>query len=124
MFMFKTFIVEIGMGLDQHGHNNNPTNAAVKAIKNAISNNCLVGLRDIVGLKNPADMAVEVLISTPYPENINEEQVLAAVPFGSKSLKVVEGGMKTMGLPVPALGDTTGEVIVANAAVTVKCNMP
>ena len=122
--MFKTFIVEIGMGLDQHGHNNNPTNAAVKAIKNAISNNCLVGLRDIVGLKNPADMVVEVLISAPYPENINEEQVLAAVPFGSKSLKVVEGGMKTMGLPVPSLGDTSGEIIVANAAVTVKCNMP
>jgi uncharacterized protein (TIGR02058 family) len=122
--MFKTFIVEIGMGLDQHGHNNNPTNAAVKAIKNAISNNCLVGLRDIVGLKNPADMAVEVLIAAPYPENINAEQVLAAVPFGSKTLTVVEGGMKTMGLPVAALGDTTGEVIVANAAVTVKCNMP
>jgi uncharacterized protein (TIGR02058 family) len=122
--MFKTFIVEIGMGLDQHGHSNNPTNAACKAIKNAISNNCLVGLRDIVGLKNPADMVVEVLISAPYPENINEKQVLDAVPFGSKSLKVVEGGMKTMGLPVPSLGDTSGEIIVANAAVTVKCNMP
>ena len=121
--MFKTFIVEIGMGLDQHGHKNNPTNAAVKAIKNAISNNCLVGLRDIVGLKSPKDMAVEVLISAPFPENINEEEVLKAVPFGQKSLKVVEGGMITMGLPVPDLGDTSGEVLVANAAVTVKCKM-
>ena len=121
--MFKTFIVEIGMGLDQHGHKNNPTNAAIKAIKNAISNNCLVGLRDIVGLKSPADMAVEVLISAPYPENINEEEVLKAVPFGQKSLKVVEGGMTAMGLPVPDLGDTTGEILVANAAVTVKCKM-
>lgn len=121
--MFKTFIVEIGMGLDQHGHKNNPTNAAIKAIKNAISNNCLVGLRDIVKLKSPADMAVEVLISTPYPENINEEEVLKGVPFGKKSLKVVEGGMTTMGLPVPDLGDTSGEVLVANASVTVKVNM-
>jgi len=61
--MFKRYIVEIGMGVDQHGHKKNPTNAAIKAIKNAISNNCLVGLGEIVGLKNVADMAVEVLIA-------------------------------------------------------------
>ena len=121
--MFKRYIVEIGMGLDQHGHKKNPTNAAVKAIKNAIANKCLVGLADIVGLKNPADMQVDVLIAVPYPENIDEEGVLAAVPFGSKSLTVVKGGMTTSGLPVPALGDTDGEVLVANASVTVKVKM-
>jgi uncharacterized protein (TIGR02058 family) len=121
--MFKKYIVEIGMGVDQHGHKKNPTNAAVKAIKNAISNNCLVGLAEIVGLKSPADMAVEVLIAAPYPENINKDEVLAAVPFGTKTISVVEGGMKTTGLPVPQLGDTDGEVLVANASVTVKCKM-
>lgn len=121
--MFKKYIVEIGMGVDQHGHKSNPTNAAIKAIKNAISNNCLVGLADIVGLKSPDDMSVEVLIAVPYPKNINEDEVLAAVPFGTKTLSVVEGGMTTIGLPVTELGDTDGEVLVANASVTVKCKM-
>ena len=121
--MFKRYIVEIGMGVDQHGHQKNPTNAAIKAIKNAISNNCLVGLGEIVGLKNPADMAVEVLIAAPYAENIDSDAVLAAVPFGTKTIAVVEGGMKTTGLPVPALNDTDGEILVANASVTVKCNI-
>jgi uncharacterized protein (TIGR02058 family) len=121
--MFKRYIVEIGMGVDQHGHKKNPTNAAIKAIKNAISNNCLVGLGEIVGLKNVADMAVEVLIAAPYPENINKDEVLAAVPFGTKTISVVEGGMKTSGLPVANLGDTDGEILVATASVTVKCKI-
>ena len=74
-------------------------------------------------MKSPADMQVEVLIAVPYPENIDKEGVLAAVPFGSKTLTVVAGGMTTAGLPVPSLGDTDGEVLVANASVTVKVKM-
>ena len=44
------------MGTYQHGHNNDCTNAAIKAIKSAISNNFLIGLSEIFGLKEPKDM--------------------------------------------------------------------
>lgn len=49
----KRFIVQLAMGTDQHGHNDNCTNAAIKAVKNAISNNCLIGLIEICGLRTP-----------------------------------------------------------------------
>jgi hypothetical protein len=57
----KRFIVQIGCGTDQHGHNNDCTNAAIKAIKNAISNNCLAGLSEICKLKDPKDILIREL---------------------------------------------------------------
>lgn len=108
------------MGVDQHGHNNDCTSAAVKAVKNAISNNCLCGLTEIYKLKNPMDMIVHVLISCPYPDKINENKVLRALPFGSKSIDVVKGGMIASGIKIEELGDTSANIIVCNAAVTVS----
>jgi uncharacterized protein (TIGR02058 family) len=52
----KRFINLIAMSVDQHGHNDNCTNAAIKALKNAISNNCLTGISEICGLKEPKDL--------------------------------------------------------------------
>ena len=34
---YKRFITQIGQGVDQHGHNDDCTNAAIKAIKNALN---------------------------------------------------------------------------------------
>lgn len=116
-------IVEMGMGVDQHGHNNDPTKAAIKAIKDAISNNCLPGLREILDITNPNEMIVDVLIGCPYPENINEKKVLRAVPFGIKNLKVVKGGLLVDGIKIPELGDDTPNMIMANAAVTVSFDL-
>ena len=116
----KRFIVQIGMGVDQHGHNNDCTSAAVKAIKNAISNNCLCGLSEICDLKNPMDMIVNVLISCPFPEKINKKKVLRALPFGTKSIEVVQGGMIAPGIMIKELGDTSDNIIVCNAAVSVS----
>ncbi len=115
----KRFIVQIGMGVDQHGHDNDCTDAAVKAIKNAISNNCLCGLSEICDLKNPLDMIVNVLISCPFPEKINKKKVLRALPFGTKSLEVIQGGMIASGVMIKELGDTSDNIIVCNAAITV-----
>ncbi len=44
----KKFIVEMGMGIDQHGQD--PTNAARKAVKDAISRSCLCGLVEVARL--------------------------------------------------------------------------
>ncbi|MFX0135880.1 MAG: Lin0512 family protein [Candidatus Hodarchaeota archaeon] len=116
----KRFIVQIGMGVDQHGHDNNCTGAAIKAVKNAISNNCLCGLSEICDLRNPMDMIVHVLISCPFPENINKNKVLRALPFGKKSIEVIKGGMIATGVMIKELGDTSDNIIVCNAAVTVS----
>ncbi|MBD3253496.1 MAG: hypothetical protein GF383_00305, partial [Candidatus Lokiarchaeota archaeon] len=70
MSEYKRFIVEIGLGTDQHGHDQDCTKAAIKAIKNAISNNCLPGIMEICNFTDPKDilnMKVDVLIGAPYP---------------------------------------------------------
>lgn len=125
--MSKRFLVEIGSGADQHGHNDDCTNAAIKAIKNAISNNSLTGLTEICGLQEPKDllkMRVHVKIGAPYPENIDKKRVLKAIPFGEKSIEVVKGGLIARGIMIRALGDTSDNIIVCNAAVTVSVNNP
>lgn len=119
----KRFIVQLGFGCDQHGHNNDCTNAAIKAIKNAISNNCLTGLTEICGLTDPKDliqMGVHVKIGVPYPDNLDQKKVLKAIPFGIKSLEVVKGGLIANGIMIKELGDISNEMIMCNAAVTVS----
>jgi uncharacterized protein (TIGR02058 family) len=125
--MNRDFITQIGFGVDQHGHNNDCTNAAIKAIKNAISNNSLTGLSEICGLKEPRDlvkMKVHVKIGAPFPKNIDEKKVLKAIPFGEKSIEVVNGGLIAKGIMIKELGDTSDNIIVCNAAVTVSVDMP
>ena len=120
--MDKRLIVELGTGCDQHGHNDNCTNAAIKAVKNAISNNSLVGLTEICGLQEPKDlmtMKVHLKIGAPYPDNINKEKVLKAAPFGQKSIEIVKGGLIAKGIMIKELGDTSDKILICNAAVTV-----
>ena len=121
--MIKKFIVQIGFGVDQHGHNMDATKAAIKAVKNAISNNCLIGIRDIVGINDPSKMIVEVHIAKPRETTINEKKVLRAIPFGNKSIKVSEGGMLAKGICIEELGDINDYIIVVNAAVTVSFDL-
>jgi len=119
----KRFITQIGIGVDMHGHSDDCTNAATKAIKNAISNNSLDGLSEIFGLKEPNDlsrMKVHVKIGAPYPDNINEKRILKAIPFGEKSIEVVKGGLIAQGIMIKELGDTSDKIIICNAAVSVS----
>ena len=122
----KRFIVQLGMGVDQHGHDNDCTQAAIKAIKNAISNNCLTGLLEICELKDLKDllaMKVHVKIGAPYPDKLDHKKVLKAVPFGLKSLEVVKGGLIADGIMIKELGDTSDKMIMCNAAVTVSLSI-
>ena len=119
----KRFAIQIGLGCDQHGHNNDCTNAAIKAIKNAISNNCLCGLEEICNLREPKDlnrMKVHVKIGAPFPENINEKKILKAIPFGVKSIEVVKGGLIDKGIMIKELGDTSDNIIICCASVSVS----
>jgi len=117
----KRLIIEMGMGVEQHGQD--ITRAATKAVKDAISRVSLVGLREIMSLEDLNEMFVEVLIACPHPEEVNTGEVLQALPFGQKEIKVVEGGMIAHGRELRELEDKSDEIIIANAAVTVSLDI-
>ena len=114
--MLKRYIVEIGTGADLHG--GDVTKAAQRAIKDAVSRSCLCGLVDILGIDNPNRMHIEVKIGCPNPGKLDGAKVLEAVPFGTKTLAAVEGGLGVRGLALPALGEGD-TIVIAVAALTV-----
>lgn len=113
----RRFIIEMGMGIDQHGQE--PTIAAARAVRNAIAHNALPGIWEVAGLEHPNDMIVEVQVAVPYPEQVREADVLAVLPFGRKSLQVEAGGMIVQGRAIADLDDKNDEMLIAVAAVTV-----
>ncbi len=119
--MLKRLVVEIGSGVDQHGQN--PTRAAVKAVKDAVQRVCIVGLKEVVGLENLDDMVVDIVVAVPRPEAVEGAAVLDAVPYGRKTLRAIEGGMVARGIAIPGLDDGQDEILVANAAVTVMVDV-
>jgi uncharacterized protein (TIGR02058 family) len=117
----KCFVIEMGTGVEQHGQD--ITRAATKAVRDAISRVSLVGLREMVALEDLNEMFVDVLIACPRPDEVNTDEVLQALPFGQKEIKVVEGGMIVHGHQLPELEDKSDEIIIANAAVTVSVDI-
>ncbi|OYE04281.1 hypothetical protein CDG79_13860 [Nostoc sp. 'Peltigera membranacea cyanobiont' 232] len=113
----KRLIIEMGMGIDQHGQE--PTVAASRAVRNAIAHNALPGVWEVAGLSHPNQMIIEVQVAVPYPEQVREEEVLAVLPFGRKTLTVESGGMIVQGRAIPELNDKNDEMLIAIAAVTV-----
>ncbi|WP_181852948.1 Lin0512 family protein [Nostoc sp. ATCC 53789] len=113
----KRLIIEMGMGIDQHGQE--PTVAASRAVRNAIAHNALPGVWEVAGLSHPNEMIIEVQVAVPYPEQVREEEVLAVLPFGRKTLTVESGGMIVQGRAIPELNDKNDEMLIAIASVTV-----
>jgi uncharacterized protein (TIGR02058 family) len=119
--MRKRFIVEIGMGTDLHGQD--VTKASCRAARDAISRSCLCGLQEIVSLASLDDIYVEVKIATPLPDLVDRAAVLREIPFGQKSIQVVEGGLAVPTLMIEELGDKNADAVAALAAVTVSVEM-
>ncbi len=113
----KRLIIEMGMGVDQHGQE--PTVAAARAVRNAIAHNALPGVWEVAGLSHPNEMIVEVQVGVPYPDQVKPEEVLAVLPFGRKSLTVEQGGMVVQGRAIAELDDKNDEMLIAVASVTV-----
>jgi len=113
----KRLIIEMGMGVDQHGQE--PTVAAARAVRNAIAHNALPGVWEVAGLSHPNEMIVEVQVGVPYPDQVRQEEVLAVLPFGRKSLTVELGGMVVQGRAIAELDDKNDEMLIAVASVTV-----
>lgn len=117
----KRLIIEMGMGIDQHGQD--PTVAAARAVRNAIAHNALPGVWEVAGLSHPDQMIVEVQVGVPFPEQVRPEAVLAVLPFGQKSLRVEAGGMVVAGRAIPELNDKNDDMYLAVAAVTVSIDV-
>jgi len=113
----KRFIVELGTGIDLHGAD--VTEAACRAVKDAISSNCLCGLMEILDLQDPDQVDIDILVACPRPDQVDISKVEAVVPMGKRQAQVVEGGMLAAGLSVPQFGADSENIVVANAAVTV-----
>jgi uncharacterized protein (TIGR02058 family) len=119
--MRKKFIVEVGMGTDLHGQD--VTKAGRKAVKDAISRSCLCGLQEILGLQQFDDVYVHVKIAAPMPEEVDPAAILSEIPFGHKSIEVVEGGMSAPAIFVEQFGDKNEDIVVVLAAVTVSVDI-
>jgi uncharacterized protein (TIGR02058 family) len=116
----KRFIIEIWTGIDIHGED--VTEAACRAVKDAVSRSCLCGLLEILDLKDVNQIEVDVLVASPRPEEIDLERVKESVPIGRKNAQAVSGGMMTQGLCVPQFGSDCDQIVVVNAALTVFIN--
>jgi uncharacterized protein (TIGR02058 family) len=102
--MPKRFVIEMGMGIDQHGQD--PTVAASRAVRNAIAHNALPGIWEVAGL-------------VPFPDQVREAEVLSVLPFGQKTLKVENGGMIVQGRAIAEFNDRNDDMYIAVASVTV-----
>lgn len=114
----KRLIIEMGMGVDQHGQD--PTVAAARAVRNAIAHNALPGVWEVAGLSHPNEMLIDVQVGVPFPDAVRQAEVLAVLPFGQKTLTVKEGGMVVVGKAIAELDDKNDNMYVAIAAVTVS----
>jgi uncharacterized protein (TIGR02058 family) len=83
----KRMVLEIGMGTDIRGADS--TKAAVRALRDALWRNSL-SIADALGQPREA-MNVEVIIGVPRPETVDKEAVLAVLPYGKRTIRVVEG---------------------------------
>ena len=102
-------IMEMGMGVDVHGRDY--TNAAKRAVFDAIHHSSL-GFQRLIG-KTADDMYVDVTIGIPQPDKVDGDAVVATLPHGTGHFKAVVGGLE-----IPN-EDGTDAMVIANAAVVV-----
>ncbi len=111
---WKRVVVEMGMGTDIRG--GDYTKAAVRALRDALWHNSLSVTRAL-GMDIDS-MQVEVLIGVPQPDAVDTAEVLAILPHGTGTVRVVQGGLEVLS------EDGTQKTIIANAAAIVRLDLP
>jgi len=109
----KRMVLEIGMGTDIRG--TDYTKAAVRALRDALWHNSLT-VANAIG-KDTDAMVVEVLIGVPKPDQVDKQAVLAVLPHGTGTVKVVEGGLEIKN------DAGTGSTVMASAAAIVRLDV-
>ena len=111
----KPLILELGTGIDLHGQN--ATEAARRAVWNAIHQSSLMGV-SLFGPDTSKNMIVEVTVAITRPDEVEESVILQTLPHGVGQIQVIDGGMEIEGRT--GSGDYT---LIANAAVRVKVDV-
>ncbi|HAE63037.1 MAG TPA: hypothetical protein DCG38_12015 [Eubacteriaceae bacterium] len=119
----KRFVIEFGMGIDFHGQDVNV--AASRAVKDAISRSCLVGLSEICGIDSDElneNVFIEALVGVDRPEELDAKKIEECFPVGKAKVTAVKGGLKSPGFLFLNFGDKDDTIEVAVASVQVKIN--
>jgi len=111
----RTFVVELGTGVDLHG--GDTTAAAIKAVKDAFAHVSLSGLRAVAGLEDLSTVELEVRLGVPRNSSpVETERVAAVFPFGKARVSIEPGGLLTPG----GGADPTDQILMVNAAIYVR----
>ena len=108
-------VLEMGMGIDLHGQN--ATEAARRAVWNAVHQSSLM-LLGVFGPETSKNMIVDVTVAITRPDEVDEETILGVLPHGKGRLTLIQGGMEIEGRE--GSGDFT---LIANAAIIVKLDI-
>ena len=115
--MWKRYLVEFGTGADLHGMN--VTEAASRAVKDAVSHCCMCGLVEALGLTDlKNDMRVSMKIAAPGPAHVDPEALKKLMITENVDVEIVEGGMLLPGLHVDEFGKGD-QIMIVNAGLTV-----
>lgn len=117
--MDTVLFVECGMGADQHGQQ--PTKACVRACRNAIEFNSLPSMRQLIpGGYAAMKLHVNIGVPSAYVAAVDVEQVSRVFPYGDVHVHLAPGGLLAdSGVVLEAMGDSTSDMIIAVACVTV-----
>jgi uncharacterized protein (TIGR02058 family) len=111
----RTFVVEIGTGVDLHGLDT--TAAAVKAVKDAFAHVSLPGLRAVAGVTDFSQVTVSVLLGVPPGCGpVDAERVAAQFPIGRVEVTIESGGLLAPG----GGSDPNDRILIVNAAIVVR----
>ena len=122
--MAKTRVVmELGMGSSlQRG---DYTQAAVRALKDALWHNSL-SIADAFGFSKDA-MIVDVEIAVQRPDQVDKDTIKSFLPYGQGSVTVTRGGLNIAKPPQSSTKTESvmgaSETIIAHAAVLVSFDM-
>lgn len=108
--MKTRYVTEMGMGTDVHGRDY--TLAAERAVFDAIHHSSLHFFQTLD--KTPHDMYIDLLIGVPAPEQVDQDRVAAALPYGTVTVRVEKGGLE-----IPS-DDGKDAIVIANAGVVVR----
>ena len=116
----RTFVVELGTGVDLHGQD--PTKAAVRAVRNAFQHVSLPGLRQVAGIEDMSTVQVDVFLGVPPDTgDVDVAQIKAQFPIGTINVTVQPGGLLPVGEAFrPEFGDKIDAILMVNAAIIVR----
>ena len=104
----KRIVLELGQGTSLR--TGDYTNAAKRAVKNALWQNSL-NVAEAFGF-DKSDMIIDVILGAQEPNKIKKEIVKACFPYGDISIKSAFGG-----LDVPKLNSSEKTIIVTAAII-------